>query len=166
MTEDQPTSCGRRNHGRKMGMDWAHTPENRHEHHQTGTHRERKVWLRNTFFFIFLWLPLYLFRGTFHSLLMCSLKSMFKNSVSLYYFSEFLRCVYLSVVFDPDLNCCLEGCEMLAEDTANGCRCVFVLKWGRRSLLSGEAAVGCQRSLSWRDVHKATHYFVRKSLDR
>ena len=29
-------------------------------------------------------------------------------------------------------------------------------------LSSDESAVGCQRSLSWCDVHKATHWFVHK----
>ena len=29
-------------------------------------------------------------------------------------------------------------------------------------LSSGESAVGCQCSLSWCDVHKATHYFINK----
>ena len=27
---------------------------------------------------------------------------------------------------------------------------------------SGESVVGCQRSLSWYDVHKTTHYCVHK----
>ena len=30
-----PSPCGRGHHEKKMGIDWAHTPENRHKHHQT-----------------------------------------------------------------------------------------------------------------------------------
>ena len=43
---------------------------------------------------------------------MRSLKPIIKTCFFLIYFSKFIfKCLDLYVVFDPDLNCCLEGSE-------------------------------------------------------